>query len=319
MPQLQASPSEDVVDAGFLRRWAAYFLDNLILTSAFYALIAIAIVLVGVLGGFDEIAKMDGDDPPPWFWALYGGLSLAYFVGAGLYYALMESSSSQATVGKMALGIKVVDLDGNRLDFQRALLRWAAAALSYLTLYIGFLMAAFTERKQALHDVLVGTRVVDKWAYTQTPERQQRGLSGCLVAFIVGMALMIALAVLGIIAAIAIPSFADYTDRAQISEALATAAPLKQRVSEIVAGGGDCPTNDSAGFLTPRAYATARVRQIEVYGLDDGRCALVIDLNGFPSQDADDRWLELALDKQTRQWTCRSALPDSMLPVHCRG
>lgn len=319
MPQLQAAPDQDVVDAGFLRRWAAFFLDNLILTSAFYALVVVAMVLVGVTGGFEALGKMDSDDPPAWFWMLYGGLSLIYFIGAGLYYALMESSANQATVGKMALGIKVTDLDGRRLEFPRALLRWSAAALSYVTLYIGFLMAAFTERKQALHDVLVGTRVVDKWAYTDAPERQQRGLSGCLVAFLVGMALMIALAVLGIVAAIAIPAYQDYSHRARIAEALHTAAPLKLRVSEIVAAGGECPSNDSEGFQTPDAYATAQVRQIEVYELEDGRCAVVIDLNGLDLQSPDDRWLELALDKQTRQWSCRSALPDRMLPVQCRG
>ena len=58
----------------------------------------------------------------------------------------------------------------------------ATASLSYLTLYIGFLMAAFTERKQALHDMVAGTLVVDRWAYTEHPELQRRGLGGCVIA-----------------------------------------------------------------------------------------------------------------------------------------
>lgn len=320
MSQLQAAPSGDVVDAGFLRRWAAYFLDNLILTSAFYGLLMLAMVVVGVTGGFESLEKMDSEEPPAWFWAMYGGITLLYFVGAALYYSLMESCSHQATVGKMALGIKVTDLDGRRLSPSKALLRWICAALSYVTFYIGFLMAAFTERKQALHDIVAGTRVVDRWAYTEFPERQQRGLSGCLIAFLIGIGLMIAIAVLGIVAAIAIPAYHDYTQRAKVAEAIGTAAPLKLLVSErAIMEGGDCPDNASDGFDPPESYATAQVRQIEVYGLDDGRCAVVIDLTFPASLEAENRWIELALDRQTRQWSCRSALPDNMLPAHCRG
>lgn len=319
MPQLQGALPGEVVDAGFLRRWAALFLDNLILTAGFYGLLVIAFLGLGASVGFDALARMDSNDPPAWFWAAYGGASLLYFVGAGLYYSLMESSVHQATVGKMALGIKVTDLDGRRLPWPRALARWAAAALSYLTLYIGFLMAAFTERRQALHDLAAGTRVVDKWAYSDTPERQQRGLSGCLVAFLIGMGLMLLVALLGIVAAIAIPAYSGYTQRTRVSEAIAQAGPLKAQVAVELEASGECPDNTSDGFDPATRYASPQVRQIEVYGLDDGRCAVVIDLDFPSSVDAEQRWIELALDRQTRQWSCRSALPDRMLPQHCRG
>jgi uncharacterized RDD family membrane protein YckC len=65
-----------------------------------------------------------------------------------LYYALMESSAKQATVGKMALGILVTDLEGSRIGFGRATGRYFAKILPALILGIGFLMAAFTQRKQ---------------------------------------------------------------------------------------------------------------------------------------------------------------------------
>jgi uncharacterized RDD family membrane protein YckC/type II secretory pathway pseudopilin PulG len=318
MSQLSTAAG-DVVDAGFLRRWAAFFVDSLILTAGFYGLLTIMFVILGASGGFEAMARLDSEDPPPWFWAAYGGASLLYFVGAALYYSVMESSASQATVGKMALSIKVTNLEGGRLSWPQALLRWVAAALSYVTLYIGFLMAAFTERKQALHDIVVGTRVVDKWAYTEFPERQQRGLSGCLVAFMIGIGLMILLAVLGIVAAIAIPAYHGYSERAKVIEAIGNAGAVKVEVAVAVEASGECPDNTSEGFAPPESYASQQVRQIEVYGLDDGRCAVVIDLTFPASLDPEQRWVELALDRQTRQWSCRSALPDNMLPAHCRG
>jgi uncharacterized RDD family membrane protein YckC len=72
----------------------------------------------------------------------------------------MESSAKQATVGKMALGIIVTDLDGRRIGFGRATGRYFAKILSALTLGIGFLMAGFTERKQALHDMVASCLVI---------------------------------------------------------------------------------------------------------------------------------------------------------------
>jgi uncharacterized RDD family membrane protein YckC len=77
-----------------------------------------------------------------------------------LYYALLESSFKQATLGKMALGLKVTDMEGKRISFGQATGRYFAKILSGLILCIGYLMAAFTEKKQALHDIIVGTLVV---------------------------------------------------------------------------------------------------------------------------------------------------------------
>lgn len=77
-----------------------------------------------------------------------------------LYYALMESSARQATLGKMALGIIVTDIEGRRIGFGKATGRHFAKILSALILGIGFLMVAFTQRKQGLHDILAGTLVI---------------------------------------------------------------------------------------------------------------------------------------------------------------
>jgi uncharacterized RDD family membrane protein YckC len=74
----------------------------------------------------------------------------------------MESSKYQASVGKLALGLILVDLDGNRIDFSKALLRNIGKIVSAFILGIGYLMAAFTDKKQALHDMIASTLVVKK-------------------------------------------------------------------------------------------------------------------------------------------------------------
>ena len=77
-----------------------------------------------------------------------------------LYAALLESSSYQATLGKMALGLKVTDLEGRRLSFARASGRHFAKILSALLLCVGFIMVGFTRFKQGLHDMIAGTLVI---------------------------------------------------------------------------------------------------------------------------------------------------------------
>jgi uncharacterized RDD family membrane protein YckC len=79
-----------------------------------------------------------------------------------LYYSLLESSAWQGTLGKKALGLEVTDLDGNRISFGRATGRFFAKIISAIILGIGYIMAGFTEKKQALHDILAGTLVIRK-------------------------------------------------------------------------------------------------------------------------------------------------------------
>jgi len=92
---------------------------------------------------------------------IFGSGVLAVFtIGASwLYEAVMLSSPYQATLGKMIFGMKVTDLNGNRISFGRATGRHFAKWISGMILCIGYLMVGFTERKQGLHDLLAGTLV----------------------------------------------------------------------------------------------------------------------------------------------------------------
>ena len=85
---------------------------------------------------------------------------LAVAVAGWLYFALMESSARGATLGKMALGLRVVDLNGGRIGFGRATGRYFGKIISAAILCIGYIMAGFTQQKQALHDIMAGCLVV---------------------------------------------------------------------------------------------------------------------------------------------------------------
>ena len=92
----------------------------------------------------------------------YIGANALVIVLAWLYGALMESSRYQATLGKMVLGIVVTDMNGQRVSIARATGRHFGKWVSSLILGIGYLMIAFTEKKQGLHDIMAGCLVVVK-------------------------------------------------------------------------------------------------------------------------------------------------------------
>jgi uncharacterized RDD family membrane protein YckC/Tfp pilus assembly protein PilE len=250
-------PDGDVVYAGFLRRFAAWFLDGLVLVAPLMVVMFILGLGVAASGGGGEGVN-----------GLVGLAYLAWFAIRGVYFAAMHSSSWQASLGKRALGIKVTDDRGERLGFAQALGRWFAAALSYLTFYIGFLIAGLTDRKRALHDMVAGTLVVDRWAYTDHPERQQREASGCLIAGVIGLFLM--LFVIPILAAISISQYQDYTMRSQVSEGVALADGVKTAVAEYYANNERFPAdNAAAGLAAPDGIAGIYVRRTTVH--PDGR------------------------------------------------
>ena len=90
---------------------------------------------------------------------LTGTISLA--VG-WLYFAFMESSDKQASLGKMVLKLKVTDLNGKRIDFARATGRYFSKILSTIILFIGYIMILFTEKRQGLHDLIANTLVIQE-------------------------------------------------------------------------------------------------------------------------------------------------------------
>ena len=150
-------PSQDVyqtpvssaqVYAGFWKRFAAAFIDSVVLMVGGF--------VVGLGFGIVYGATIETEQGLELFGNIIG------IILGWLYNSLFESSAKQATLGKMALGIKVTDLEGNRISFGKASGRHFGKIVSTLTLFVGFLMVAFTERKQGLHDMMAGCLVLSE-------------------------------------------------------------------------------------------------------------------------------------------------------------
>jgi len=137
---------------GFWIRVVAAIIDAIILR----VVVSPIRMIFGALGWAGTMSGV-----PHFGLALFGGgiTLIAMIFASWLYEAFMESSSYQATLGKMIFGMKVTDLNGNRISFERATGRHFAKWLSGLILGIGYIMVGFTERKQGLHDLLAGTLV----------------------------------------------------------------------------------------------------------------------------------------------------------------
>jgi uncharacterized RDD family membrane protein YckC len=154
--------------AGFWKRFAAYLVDSIIIGCV----VGIFMMIFGIglftsMATMDEMQmeQMDQEDATALAAGVVGGMMTLILVASAaqwLYFALMESSAKQGTLGKMALGIIVTDMNGNRLSFGRATGRYFGKILSGMILCIGYIMAGFTEKKQALHDMIAGCLVVNK-------------------------------------------------------------------------------------------------------------------------------------------------------------
>jgi uncharacterized RDD family membrane protein YckC len=153
---------------GFWVRLVALVLDNAVV----FILLLATTLGAGILAALTGMETLIG----PVSWLIVTFLPF-------LYWPVLESSGWQATVGKHIMGLQVTDDDGGRLSFVHALMRMLAKFVSALPFALGFLIAAFTARKQALHDLIVRTLVV-----RSGPSHFWK----LVLALVVGLALMVA-------------------------------------------------------------------------------------------------------------------------------
>ncbi len=160
-----------VVYAGFWRRFAAFLIDALLISTVMGILYFIFIGLFVMVCAIANAGPIQSGEEPAalvlvglgaGFGVIILSLIISDTVICWLYFALMESSAKQATLGKMALRIVVTDANGQRISFGRATGRHFAKIISRIILRIGFIMAGFTRKKQALHDMMSDCLVVKK-------------------------------------------------------------------------------------------------------------------------------------------------------------
>ena len=129
---------------GFWIRLVAYIIDAILLSIA--------------MGIVSTVAGVNFFNPD--IESYSSSANFIYVLVTWLYFALLESSERGATVGKMAMGLRVVTDQGQRLSFLNATGRYFAKIISAIILCIGFIMIAFTDRKRGLHDMIAGTLVI---------------------------------------------------------------------------------------------------------------------------------------------------------------
>jgi len=157
--------ASNVTFAGFWLRFVAYLLDSVIIGFAVMVLFVPFFFLMGGLAMLETLPRGHGERVDPAQFMAFLGLILTLValgsVAKWLYFAYLESGEKQGTWGKQALGLYVTDLAGQRITFGRATGRFFAKFVTGLIpLGIGFIMAGFTERRQALHDMIASTLVL---------------------------------------------------------------------------------------------------------------------------------------------------------------
>ena len=152
LPHAEIAQAESpVIYAGFWLRVVAALVDSLTLFIPLCIVASIVLLIVRLIsaarGGYPTVL-------------IISVTCSALMIATWLYFAVMESSSWQATFGKKFLGLYVTDLGGHRLTLGRATARTFAKYLSSMTAGIGYLVCGFTEKKQALHDMVANCLVL---------------------------------------------------------------------------------------------------------------------------------------------------------------
>lgn len=141
---------------GFWLRVAAAIIDTIITQLGLTIIGVIIGIFVGIFMGAAGSPMGDIE-------MVAGGIGYAIgIIGQWLYFTIFEISGWMATPGKKILGLQVTDLNGQQIGFGRANGRYWGKIVSALILMIGFIMIAFTDKKQGLHDIMAGTLVIKK-------------------------------------------------------------------------------------------------------------------------------------------------------------
>ncbi len=163
MEVLESKNTGQVKYAGFWLRFVAYLIDDIILGVIGFV-ISLPFIGTIIFSGI-AISELDECDGSKLFGVagIIGAVLLLIITITAvgwLYFALFESSKQQATLGKMALGLKVTDMEGNKISFARATGRYFGKIISNMIFMIGYILAGLTEKKQALHDMIAGCLVI---------------------------------------------------------------------------------------------------------------------------------------------------------------
>lgn len=163
METLESVNTGKVKYAGFWLRFVAYLIDDILLSIIGFV-ISLPFIGTIVFSGI-ALSEMEKCEERTFF-GIAGIVGVVFLLivtitaVSWLYFALMESSKQQATLGKLALGLKVTDMNGEKISFGRATGRFFGKIISGMIFMIGYILAGLTEKKQALHDMMASCLVI---------------------------------------------------------------------------------------------------------------------------------------------------------------
>lgn len=299
--------------AGFWMRAVAFLLDALLLFVT--GLVVNMVTMLAVWGS--------GASNPLLVGFILGRLLI--IATYWLYFALLESSPWQATLGKRAVGLRVVDMAGQRIGFWRATGRHFGKILSTLTLFIGYMLAGWTSRKQALHDLVAGCCVVNANGLARLPEQERAtpavsgtGMPGWAIV-LVGLAALVP--IIGAVAAIAIPAYQDYVVTAQVRQGMALGQHAKQAMHEYIDTHNAFPdSNSDIGLASAASAASSNSNGVATVIVHNGYFVVRFERSaGAPIEDGSLVFVPKIADNQL-VWHCfGKEIPEEYLPGACRA
>jgi hypothetical protein len=264
------------------------------------------------------------------------GLLPFAIVAAWLYFAVCESSRWQATPGKLVLHLQVTDEYGNRIDFGRASGRFFGKFVSAFIFCSGFLLAGWTARKQALHDLMAGCCVVRRhgliaWQNQQASSSAAEtastathgppvssGMPGWAIALIVvAGSVFLVVPVLAILAALAIPAYQSYGVRAEVSQGLELTERPRALIGEYIGQRGALPdSNADLGLPRPETITARYVGSVRI---DGGKIVVTYGNEADRAIRGGHVVLSPFGNAARMHWQCSSPdIRDDYLPERCR-
>jgi uncharacterized RDD family membrane protein YckC len=304
-----------MIYAGFWYRFLAWLIDIVILGTVQGILAAVVLMTSAAF----VFRGSHFSDPSLWlFIGAYGVIFLINAILSLLYFAWSESSHWQGTLGKLAIGLKVTDADGDRISFLRALSRYFAHIITNMTFGIGYLLNVFTSRQQTLHDLVAGTLVVYKEVtptdLTNNPAVPARGSQKALVLLVWIMSLMFLMTVILVgQSLVEMPKYQTSETSFKMYEAERLGSQATVAASDYWENHGRFPlTLEAADFR----QTSTQVRRIWI-DAESGVIHLELGFSPFrkktllfvPESDKDGDLI----------WRCRSDdIDPQYLPEHCR-
>lgn len=231
----------EVKYAQFFHRWAALMLDQWLLSITALMLVA------GIAGAIYVSAGFSFEKEPEAATILLISSVFSYIflylALSGTYHIYYETSSRHGSLGKQYLGLEVRTEQGEALDRPKAALRWFSAALSHLSQNIGFLIAAFTQKRQALHDFLAHTLVIERDSSATPIDRNKRTVVILILGVFVMPLMIAAITLVPMFHFIRAQEQAESVKHQKMAELV---IPIQQAVAKRAALDNNCLSQDAA-------------------------------------------------------------------------